>query len=327
MTDLSRLTAAEIDALPFGFIGLDREGQIRKYNRYEADLARTDPTRVLGRNFFKEVAPCTQVQEFEGRFRDFASGRIAEPTLAFDFEFRFRHGAQKVRIGLVRSPLEDEIIVTVNRVHDLKLAATPGVTPDLERRLLADGADERVLALGADFLRAMDVALGGRGSSLREQTLQRMGVEWGQRHALRLEAMIQRDHQRAMREVELHVALEYVTGSLALIGLGRAEVDLAWRRRGLLVVTHTDSPQAIAGEAGERCCALLAGFHAGVLGHLSGRPLAGLELQCGTVPPAPCRFAIGTEARLERLLDPVAGSADADLLVALGVRPRVEVGA
>ena len=34
MTDLSRLTVADIDALPFGFIGLAPDGTIRKYNRY-----------------------------------------------------------------------------------------------------------------------------------------------------------------------------------------------------------------------------------------------------------------------------------------------------
>ena len=103
--DLSKLTAAEIDALPFGYIALAPDGTIRKYNRYEADLARKNPREVLGRSFFREVAPCTQVQEFEGRFRDFANGVTAEPSLFFEFEFGFRHGRQNVRIGLVRSPL------------------------------------------------------------------------------------------------------------------------------------------------------------------------------------------------------------------------------
>ena len=95
--DLSALSAAEIDALPFGYIALAPDGTIRKYNRYEADLARKDPQEVLGRNFFREVAPCTQVQEFEGRFRQLAGGETPEPALSFDFEFRFRHGSQRVR--------------------------------------------------------------------------------------------------------------------------------------------------------------------------------------------------------------------------------------
>ena len=69
--DLSRLSPSEIDALPFGYIALAPDGTIRKYNRYEADLARRDPQDVLGRNFFTEVAPCTQV-------------RCAEPVREFN---------------------------------------------------------------------------------------------------------------------------------------------------------------------------------------------------------------------------------------------------
>lgn len=327
MTDLSRLTPAEIDALPFGYIGLAPDGTIRKYNRYEADLARTDPQKVLGRDFFKDVAPCTQVKEFEGRFRDFAAGRTAEPTLAFEFEFRFRHGSQHVRIGLVRSPLPDEIIVTVNRVRDLSLPLSAQIVPDPVRGLLADASGRPVAAVSDDFWQALDVTLGGRGASLREETLQRLGLEWGLRHALRVEALVQRQERRALRETELFAAFHYLSGSLAAIGLGHFEVDLALRRRGVLLVTHHDSPAARAtGEPGETACALLAGLHAGLLSHLSGRRLAAREITCGAVPPEPCRFVVATEARLARLFDPAEGSPDADLLLALGVRPALAQG-
>lgn len=321
MTDLSHLTVADIDALPFGFIGLAPDGTIRKYNRYEADLARTDPQRVLGLNFFKDVAPCTQVQEFEGRFREFARG-ASEPTLSFDFTFAFRHGSQKVRIGLVRSPLSDEVIVTVNRVRDLALPLSAQLEHDATRKLLLDAAGRPVVALGDDFWRALDDALGGPGSALRDETLHRAGLEWGLRHALRVEALVQREHRLALREVELHVALEYVSGSLGVMGLGRMQVDLQHRRRGLLLTSHADGPAARAsGEEGRPACALLAGLHAGLLSHLSGRRLAGRELACGRGPLEPCRFVVATEARLQRLLAPVEGSSDADLLVALGLRP------
>ena len=247
MTDLSQLGAAEIDALPFGYIGLTPEGTVRKYNRYEADLARRDPQTVLGRNFFREVAPCTQVQEFEGRFRDFAAGRIAEPTLSFEFTFRFRHGEQRVRIGMVRSPLQDEIILTVNRIHDRAVAFSHELTADLPRRTLEDAAGRRVLVLDADFFHALDAALGGREAEARDAALHRAGVEWGLRHALRVEALVQRQHRLALREVELHVALEYVSGSLGVMGLGRMHVDLQYRRRGLLLTSHADGPAALAG--------------------------------------------------------------------------------
>ena len=36
------LSSHEIDQLPFGYIALDAQGSILKYNRYEAELARLD---------------------------------------------------------------------------------------------------------------------------------------------------------------------------------------------------------------------------------------------------------------------------------------------
>ncbi len=328
MTNLSQLTVADIDALPFGFIGLAPDGTIRKYNRYEADLARTDPKTVLGRNFFRDVAPCTQVKEFEGRFHEFAAG-TGEPTMTFDFVFTFRHGVQKVRIGLVRSPMAGEVIVTVNRVRDLALPLSAQIEHDAMRQLLLDSAGRPVVAVGDDFWRALSDGLGGPGSSsgnsMHEEVLHRVGIDWGLRHALRVEALVQREQRLALREVELHVALEYVSGSLGVTGLGNFQVDLQYRRRGLLVTTHLDGPTArAAGEEGKRSCALIAGLHAGLLSHLSGRRLAGREVTCGRGPLEPCRFVVATEARLERLLAPVEASSDSHLLVELGLRPPVE---
>jgi photoactive yellow protein len=323
MTDLSRLTEADIDSLPFGFIGLTPDGTIRKYNRYEADLARTDPQQALGRNFFREVAPCTQVKEFEGRFREFAAG-AGEPTLCFDFVFTFRYGAQKVRIGLVRSPMSEEVIVTINRVRDLSLAHSAHIEHDTARRLLLDAAGRPVVALGDDFWRALSDAVGSPSNSAHDDTLHRVGVEWGLRHALRVEALVQREQHLALREVELYVALEYLSGSLGVMGLGHLEVDLQYRRRGLLITSQRDGPTARAsGGEGLRSCALMAGLHAGLLSHLSGRRLAGRELNCARGPQEPCRFVVATESRLARLFDPVEGSSDANVLVALSVRPEL----
>jgi photoactive yellow protein len=60
----------ELDRLPFGAIRLDRDGTILSYNRTEAELSGRRKESVLGKSFFTEVAPCTNVQEFAGRFRE-----------------------------------------------------------------------------------------------------------------------------------------------------------------------------------------------------------------------------------------------------------------
>jgi len=317
--DLSDLGAVDIDALPFGYIALAPDGTVRKYNRYEADLARTDPHEVLGKNFFREVAPCTQVKEFEGRFRAFAQGEGEESSQTFDFEFRFRHGTQSVRIGLVRSPLDGEIIVTVNRRRDLEIALSAEISADPVRGTLDRAPGDRVVATGADLWRSLDRVLGGLGEAGRK-VLMNTGLEWGVQHALRIERLVQRQHGTTLRETELQVALEVLSGSLAMLGLGAFDLELGHRRQGVLVVRHHNSPFAAFGVGARdegKCCELLAGLHAGFLSYLAGRRLTARETFCSHSPDEPCRFVAGTEARIDRLLDASEGSPDGHLLALL----------
>ncbi|KAA0252510.1 MAG: EAL domain-containing protein [Acidobacteria bacterium] len=77
----------DLDALPFGVIQLSRDGTILQYNRYEEDLARRRASEVIGKNFFTEVAPCTDVRAFAGRFREgVARGEL---HVTFDYVFAF----------------------------------------------------------------------------------------------------------------------------------------------------------------------------------------------------------------------------------------------
>ena len=101
--DIAKATAVEdIDALPFGVIVVDRAGTILEYNMYESEMAGFTRERVVGRNFFHDVAPCTAIQEFEGRFVSWleSSETSIEP---FEFEFPFTRGAQRVSVVFVRT--------------------------------------------------------------------------------------------------------------------------------------------------------------------------------------------------------------------------------
>lgn len=96
---LSAVYRKQLDELPFGVIELNADGMVTAYNRAEADLARTQVEHVLGRNFFTEVAPCTAVREFEGRFRQFL--KSDEKLEQFDFTFSFREGPVGVEIFML----------------------------------------------------------------------------------------------------------------------------------------------------------------------------------------------------------------------------------
>lgn len=101
LESIDRMSAEELDELPFGAIRLDRDGTILKYNMTESKLTGRDPKRVIGRNFFTDVAPCTNVQEFAGRFREgVAKGDM---HVIFPYRFDFEMAPRDVTVTLFYS--------------------------------------------------------------------------------------------------------------------------------------------------------------------------------------------------------------------------------
>ena len=85
--ELDDLSPDEIDRLPFGVIQVDAGGRITLYNQAEARLSGRDPARVIGRDFFREVAPCTHVPAFHGRFLDGVRDGALDTGFGFVFGF------------------------------------------------------------------------------------------------------------------------------------------------------------------------------------------------------------------------------------------------
>ncbi len=85
---ITSMSQADVDRLPFGAIKLDESGTVLGYNATEAHLTGRDPKKVVGKNFFTEVAPCTNVQRFAGRYRrGVQEGKLHEKfRYRFDFE-------------------------------------------------------------------------------------------------------------------------------------------------------------------------------------------------------------------------------------------------
>ncbi len=98
---IQRLHGEELDAAPFGVIVVDRSGTILEYNAYERSMAGLGTRTVIGLNFFTDVAPCTAIRDFQGRFGDFLSSNETsiEP---FEFVFPFARGPQRVSVVFVR---------------------------------------------------------------------------------------------------------------------------------------------------------------------------------------------------------------------------------
>lgn len=104
---LDRLPDAERNRLPFGVVKLDPNGTILAYNMAEAEISGVRVEDVIGKNFFLDVAVCTQRPEFYGRFRD-AMDNDRVLNLIFDYEFQNAlyaavHEPIKVRVHMFSS--------------------------------------------------------------------------------------------------------------------------------------------------------------------------------------------------------------------------------
>jgi hypothetical protein len=132
---------------------------------------------------------------------------------------------------------------------------------------------------------------------------------------MRLEHVVQRDYRMTLREMESQMALELMSSSVGVFGLGRFDADFSYRDSGVIIIRHWASPfPGIFESSAGGACSILSGFHAAILSYLAGRHLAAREVKCAREPGDPCVFVIATEDRLTKLLVETPGSADHDLL-------------
>jgi photoactive yellow protein len=79
-----------LDNAPFGVIKVDDEGSVEFFNQYEAELSGMDPDEVVGRNFFTQVAPCTNNRLFRGRFKKGVRRGELDETFTYTYTYKMR---------------------------------------------------------------------------------------------------------------------------------------------------------------------------------------------------------------------------------------------
>lgn len=115
---MAEISFDQLDDMPFGAIVVEYDGTIVAYNQYEARLARKDRDLVIGKNFFRDVAPCTAVQAFEGRMRIFLTTKeiVSE---GFDYFFPFAHGSVDVTITFLKLAATKQLLIAVERTDSV----------------------------------------------------------------------------------------------------------------------------------------------------------------------------------------------------------------
>jgi photoactive yellow protein len=82
---LDASSLSRIDELDFGLIAMDRGGAVLGYNAFEVRRAGIARERVIGRNFFVDIGPCTNNYMVAERFH---SGEELDEEIDYVFTVR-----------------------------------------------------------------------------------------------------------------------------------------------------------------------------------------------------------------------------------------------
>lgn len=300
--------------VPVGCLVLDDDGVVQTVSIYGPRVGRVDPALITGKTL-GEILP-SDIALLADRLTDrLEDGARELEGVAIGREvIGCGHQEHLLRIAVVQQPAGHGCIVTINRLRDQRRSLSPEIERDPLTGSLRDGKADRLLVANEDFLQAFEGLFASSLMHRHHELLQRFGKKWGLRHAMRLEQVVQRDYRKTLREMESQMALELLSASVGVFGLGSFEADLSYRDNGLVVIRHQTSPfpGIFAGAGG--ACPILSGFHAAILSYLAGRQLAAREVHCSREPGDECLFVVATEERLTKLLIANPGSADHDLL-------------
>ncbi|WP_041397211.1 photoactive yellow protein [Spirochaeta africana] len=111
---MAEIGDSKINDLAFGAIKLDKDGRILSYNQAEGAITGRDPKEVIGKNFFTEVAPCTNQPEFYGKFKQ----GVAADNLntMFEYVFDYQMTPTKVKVHMLKAQMGDGYYIFVKRI-------------------------------------------------------------------------------------------------------------------------------------------------------------------------------------------------------------------
>lgn len=311
----------ELDTLPYGVITLDAVGTILQYNLAESRLARLDRTQVVGKNFFRQVAPCTATAEFEGRVRDFVRPDNTERVTRFDYLFDFKFGAQQVGVELVRSRVQGRVLLLINRrqffparrevPQELKAPLQQELAPNEQGQgVLRDAVQRRAVNASPLFFASLRSTFDRVAPRSWGMFCAEWGFRWGRLATVDFEADTLEKHSRSLRELPIKQAVETVARTLQRQGWGQLSVDFATgRASGAFVLTLERSALAEAmGRSEEPRCHLLSGYFRALFSHLAQKLLVVREAACAAQGHARCTFIVVAHVRKAQLESAIEAS-------------------
>ena len=111
---LAKLSPQEIDQLAFGAVQLDDKGTVLQYNAAESGITGRAKKDVIGKNFFRDVAPCTNAPKFKGVFD--AGVRTNVLNTMFEYVFDYKMNPTKVKIHMKKAISDGTYWIFVKRL-------------------------------------------------------------------------------------------------------------------------------------------------------------------------------------------------------------------
>ena len=111
---LEGMSDRQINELAFGAIQLDASGKILSYNDAESTITGRKASTVIGQDFFRDVAPCTNTRKFRGAFD--AGVKAANLNIMFEYVFDYKMNPTKVKIHMKKAISGDTFWILVARL-------------------------------------------------------------------------------------------------------------------------------------------------------------------------------------------------------------------
>lgn len=111
---MAKMSVKDIDGLAFGAVQLDAQGRILQYNAAEGAITGRDPKAAIGKNFFTEVAPCTNTPAFKGAFD--AGVKAGNLNTMIEYTFDYNMKPTKVKVHMKKALVGDSYWVFVKRI-------------------------------------------------------------------------------------------------------------------------------------------------------------------------------------------------------------------
>jgi photoactive yellow protein len=91
---LAAMAGPEFDALPFGVVEMNIDFVVLRYNSTESRYSGLSPERVVGRQFFREVAPCADNRHVARRYEL----PVVDESIQYTFSLRMKPSPVTLRM-------------------------------------------------------------------------------------------------------------------------------------------------------------------------------------------------------------------------------------